>query len=68
MNAMATKTVRELFEIPELPANLIQEALTVVAAKNLAQLGVSCINVCFQEMGYKGSLSRGQSPLHLRYI
>lgn len=59
MSAEAIDKVQELFEIPELPADLIQEALTVAGAKNLAQLGASCINVCFQEMGYKGSLSRG---------
>lgn len=68
MRAISIDKVRILFEIPEMPTDLIQEALTVAGEdqkypdgfKSLAQLGTTCINACFLEMGYKGSLRRGQ--------
>ncbi|KAJ5379599.1 hypothetical protein N7509_012718 [Penicillium cosmopolitanum] len=66
MRAISIDKVRILLEIPEMPTDLIQEALTVAGEdqkypdgfKALAQLGTTCINTCFLEMGYKGSLRR----------
>ncbi|KAJ5110330.1 hypothetical protein NUU61_001587 [Penicillium alfredii] len=66
MNASAIERVRTLFGIPDVPADLIQEAITVAGAspkypdgfKNLSQLGVTSINACVQELGIKTSSTR----------
>ncbi|KAJ5205284.1 hypothetical protein N7491_004093 [Penicillium cf. griseofulvum] len=66
MSDIAIGEARMLLDVSELPANLIREALTVAGAdskfpegfKSLAQLGATYIDAAFQEMGYKGSLSR----------
>lgn len=72
MSARAVDKVRALFNIPDLPSKLIQEAVTVAGAnpehpdgfKSLSQLGVTGINACVQEMGIRTSSTRGLSWLH----
>jgi hypothetical protein len=74
MSASAIEKARTLFGIPDVPADLIREAVTVAGAsrkypdgfKNLSQLGVTGINACFQEMGIKTSSKRGSLRLHVR--